>query len=145
MTEIEMKEKERIWSRLLVFIISELFGDQAMIGGDTTSNPIEEGEKVLNIKLEEHEKMFYDCIDTVFRYLEGNFRKLPVGELTEKKHAAIALSKLFWCFLRLNHPELQDYEGIGIREGYRIVTFSSISKKRGILDLLEDLLEQRDN
>jgi len=136
-----MTQKEKIWGQLLAFVIVEFFGNDVtnhipLPGKGVHLDEIAEGETLCDVELEEHEKRFYEYVGAVCTYLTKNHRKIPSGDLSEKRRAAHALSDLFWAFVKLNHPDLQDHESIGIRKNYRIVQSSGKSH-----NLLMELIE----
>lgn len=116
--------KEKIWKDVLVFLAGEWFGPEVVsefINHKMAGDQVREGEKKINCDLDEHEKIFWDFVDTTFNHLRKNRKKLPAGDLEEKKRMAGAIKTIFWAMIQLNHPEFMEAENIGIRENYTII------------------------
>lgn len=119
-----MEGKAKMWSNVLLFLAGEWFGQEFIKEFLEYKNdlaPLQEGEIKIDRDLEEHEKIFWNFLDSLFKYLQKNRKKMPVGELEEKKKMAAAFKTLFWASIQLAHDEFMDADNIGIREGYQIV------------------------
>jgi hypothetical protein len=125
MTKDKDKEKNTMfWNQTFVFIITEIFGEDLLKDylKDVKLAPIDKVETLIdNVSLEDYEKNLYKYIDAIFSYLVKNRRRLPSGELDAKGRAADGLSSIWWSLIKLNHPDLQDYDFIGIREDFKLI------------------------
>lgn len=120
------EEKAKTWQNILMFIGFEWFGEEFIKGflsydNNLIDDPVQEGETAIDSPLEDHEKIFWNFVDSLFDYLRKNRKKLPAGDLEEKRSMADGLKAQFWGMLKMNHPEFMDAENIGIRRGYVIV------------------------
>jgi len=119
-----MEEKLKMWTNILFFIADEWFGEEFVkefANYKYDGDPIQDGETKINCDLDEHEKIFWNFVDALFNYLRKNRKKLPAGELEEKKKMAMGLKAQFWAMIQLNHDEFMQPDNIGIRKGYTIV------------------------
>jgi hypothetical protein len=135
----ELKRREGLWVQVLTFIVSEYFGEVPGMGTTIDFGPVAEGEVLLNVKLEEHEKRFYEVVDGLRKHLESTRRRMASGDLSERERVVHALIDLFWGLIKLDHPSLQDPDSIGIREGFKIVSSSrnaAEAKSSNLLRLL---------
>jgi hypothetical protein len=121
---IMTEEKKQTWQNILLFLAFEWFGKEFVeefMNYKYDGDPIQEGETKINCDLDEHEKVFWDFVDALFNHLRKNRKKMPAGELEEKKRIAVGLKSQFWGMIQLNHPEFMEPDNIGIRQGYVIV------------------------
>lgn len=140
----KVKEKNNMfWNQTFVFIITEIFGEQLLKEyledkEDFRLSPIEKLETLINnVSLEDYEKNLYKYIDAIYLYLGKNKRRLPSGELDAKGRAAEGLSSIWWALVKLNHPDLQDYDYIGIREDFKLIYKD---RQLGPMEMLSSLL-----
>jgi len=122
MTTIE--EKKKTWANVFLFLADEWFGEEFVkefMNYKYDGDPVQEEEKRIDVDLDDHEKIFWNFVDALFNYLRKNRKKMPSGELEEKKKMAIGLKSQFWGMIQLNHPEFMEPDNIGIRQGYVIV------------------------
>jgi len=119
-----MEEKRKTWENILLFLAYEWFGEEfarEFVNYKYDGDPVQEGEVKIDCDLDEHEKIFWNFVDALFNYLRKNRKRLPAGELEEKKKMAAGLKAQFWGMIQLNHPEFMEPDSIGIRKGYIMV------------------------
>ena len=124
-----MEEKKKTWANIFLFLAVEWFGEEfatEFMNYKYDGDPIREGEKIIKTDLDDHEKIFWSLVDSLFNYLRKNRKKLPAGELEEKRRMAEGLKGQFWGMIQLNHPEFMEPDSIGIRQGYVIVECPAI-------------------
>lgn len=117
-------EKAKMWSNVLLFLAGEWFGSEFIkefLDYKMDLGPIQEDETKIDCDLGEHEKIFWNFLDSLFKHLQRQRNKMPAGELQEKKRMAAAFKTLFWASIQLAHEEFMEAENIGIRGGYMIV------------------------
>lgn len=118
------EEKKKTWANVFLFLAGEWFGEEfvkELMDYKYEGDPIAEGEKKIDVDLDDHEKIFWHFVDALFNHLRKNRKKMPAGELEEKKKMAVSLKTQFWAMIQLNHPEFMEPDSIGIRQGYVIV------------------------
>lgn len=117
-------QREKLWGTVLLFLAGEWFGAEVLDEFPKyrfDEHPLEDGETIIDVTLSEHEKRMWDLVDTAANYLRKMRKRMPAGELQEKKELARCLKDQFWATIKLNHPELMEPDSIGIRKGYVMV------------------------
>jgi len=122
------KEKGKTWTNIFIFLAIEWFGEEfaeEFMNYKWEGDPIGEGEKIIKVDLDDHEKFFWTLVHCLSSYLRKNRKKLPSGEWEEKVRMSEGLKSQFWAMIRLNHPEMSEPDIIGIRKGFVIVQLPS--------------------
>lgn len=134
------EDKSLLWRNVLVFLAGEWFGNEFIsefLSYKMDGDPLEEGERKIDCDLEDYEKLFWNFLDSLFKHLHKNRKKMPAGELEEKKRMAAAFKALFWASIQLAHDEFMDADSIGIRENYAIVAGPPQQQTNPLIEILK--------